>query len=80
MTGEHPSEDRVDDGLAPGVDSPTWLGHQFALHPLDQRGRLRDASPRTAWRRLIVLLIARRDVQAGLFLGRLARKRRLPRA
>jgi hypothetical protein len=27
-----------------------------------------------------VLLIARRDVQAGLFLGRLARKRRLPRA
>ena len=56
------SEDRLDDGLAPRVDSVPRLGHQFALHPVDRRDGLWDASPGTDWRRLIVLLLARSHV------------------
>jgi hypothetical protein len=66
------SEDRLDDGLTPRVDTLARLAHQFAFHPLDQRGRLRDAAPGTARHRLVMLLFARSHVQVDLLLCCLA--------
>src|SRR5258708_12528330 len=65
------SEDRLDDGLAPRVDTLARLAHQFAFHPLDHRGRLRDAPPGTARHPLVILLFSLIPLPTDLFLRRL---------
>src|SRR5260370_13283763 len=62
------SEDRLDEGLAPRVDTLARPAPQFAFHPLDPLRPLRDAAPGTARHRVVMLLFARSHVPVHLFL------------